>query len=69
LKRAAKGKKDFWRPYEDIDHNNQPRHPAGTTLEGREANKGGFEHDGPGLAPSRDARDGSSSEDGGKVIA
>lgn len=32
--RAAKGKKDFWRPYEDVEHNSAP---VGTHLDGQEA--------------------------------
>ena len=32
--RAAKGKKDFWRPYEDVEHNTAP---TGTHLDGRDA--------------------------------
>ena len=31
--RAAKGKKDFWRPYDDEEHNMQA--PAGNTLDGK----------------------------------
>ncbi|KIV89895.1 hypothetical protein PV10_07255 [Exophiala mesophila] len=34
LTRAAKGKKDFWRPYEDVEHNTGP---IGTHLDGQEA--------------------------------
>ncbi|KAK5467515.1 hypothetical protein LTS15_000488 [Exophiala xenobiotica] len=36
LVRASKGKKDFWRPYGDVEHNTS--HPvAGRTLEGKES--------------------------------
>jgi AGZA family xanthine/uracil permease-like MFS transporter len=35
LVRASKGKKDFWRPYEDVEHNMHP-HTSGRTLEGKE---------------------------------
>lgn len=37
VKRAAKGKKDFWRPYEDVEHNTAP---IGTHIDGREAEIG-----------------------------
>merc|ERR1711939_495820 len=35
LVRASKGKKDFWRPYGDVEHNTSP--VAGRTLEGKES--------------------------------
>ena len=33
--RASQGKKDFWRPYEDIEHN-MHTHSSGRTMEGKE---------------------------------
>lgn len=45
LTRAAKGKKDFWRPYEDVEHNTSDGHlgsgvggggAPGMTLEGKD---------------------------------
>lgn len=56
LVRAAKGKKDFWRPYDDVEHN-----VPGTTLEGKEDD--GTKH----AAESSEVRDGTSSEEGEKV--
>ncbi len=76
--RAARGKKDFWRPYPDVEDNTAPsQHVGGTTLEGKEVAeyppKGGFGHEGhDGLASSHDARNGergSSSDEGEKVKA
>ena len=60
LVRAAKGKKDFWRPYEDVEHNSTSH---GTTLEGREhtASKGSE------TPPAGELRDGSTSEEGEKI--
>lgn len=56
--RAAKGKKDFWRPYADVEHNT-----VGTTLEGREDVPAKI----PGTHEAGELRDGSSSEEGEKV--
>jgi AGZA family xanthine/uracil permease-like MFS transporter len=61
LLRASKGKKDFWRPYEDVEHNTDS-HPAGMTLEGKE------EHSMAGSkSAGENVRSGSSSEEGEKV--
>ncbi|OCT49167.1 putative xanthine/uracil permease [Cladophialophora carrionii] len=63
LVRAAKGKKDFWKPYEDLEHNSDS-HPAGMTLEGKEehAMAGGKGSMGENI------RSGSSSEEGGEKV-
>jgi AGZA family xanthine/uracil permease-like MFS transporter len=63
LTRAAKGKKDFWRPYEDVEHNNSA--PTGTHFDGQEAPvEGQKSARGPEVG---ELRDGSTSSDGEKV--
>jgi len=64
LTRAAKGKKDFWRPYEDVEHNNSGA-PTGTHLDGQDATvPGEKQSSGPEVG---EVRDGSTSSDGEKV--
>lgn len=61
--RAAKGKKDFWRPYEDIEHNNNAA--LGTHLDGQDATIEG--HKTARNTEVGEVREGSTSSDGEKA--
>ena len=62
LTRAARGKKDFWRPYEDVEHNNTV---PGTHLHGQESHTEGQK--GSAAPEVGEFRDGSTSSDGEKT--
>ena len=57
LTRAAKGKKDFWRPYEDPEHHAESS--TGITLEGKQAtDASGMPVYREGSSSSEDPKDG-----------